>query len=70
MHFYLSELCAVSQNIQQFGFTKIIFFILLSYHIVEAANYCPLCQHHVACNNDGVRFLETKLIFLFDFVIS
>ena len=56
MHFHLSEFsAAMGRSIQYFGFVKLTIFVLLSYHIVEAKNYCSYCKHHVACNNEGVR---------------
>lgn len=62
MHFTnLSELSAVYRNIQQLGFVKIIFLVLLSHQIVEAANYCSLCKNHIACHNNGVRGINKKL---------
>lgn len=61
----LSELSAVYRNIQQLGFVKIIFLVLLSYQIVEAANYCSLCKNHIACHNNGVRGICKKKLSSF-----
>lgn len=62
MHFNLSEFSAIGiRSIQNFGFVKLVIFMLLSFHIVEAKDYCSYCKHHVACNNDGVCFLFTAI---------
>lgn len=52
MHVF-SDVC---QNIQQFGLVKFTIFIMLSYQIAEATDYCSLCDDHVACRYYGVCF--------------
>lgn len=43
---------------------KLTILIVLSYQIVEAVDYCSLCEDHIACRNYGVCSCQLNVIYM------
>lgn len=47
------KIVSSDHSVQQCGFLKFAFCLLLTINVVSAANYCSMCSNHVACKNQS-----------------